>query len=913
MANEYLLIIDGSSLLSTQFYGNIPKEVLMGKTLEDKEKYFHKIMQTSKGVYTNAVYGFLRALFAMLENQKPTHLAVTWDITRNTFRREMYADYKANRSETLIPLASQFALMQQVLEEIGIPQFMSERYEADDYSGTLARRFEDQLPVRILTKDHDYLQLADEQVTIWLLQSAQSKADELFQKYGLKKDASCPDKAFPMNPERIEKEYGIKPTSVAALKGLEGDKSDNIKGVPGIGEQTAVSLIARYETVQALYEAIDANSSDNYKSLTDDWKVNLGIKRNPISYLTKTSEDELVGREAAFLSETLATIKTDIELDTTLDDLQLHVKLDAAKKCLRELEISSIRLPNLEEGQSISVRTLPNPEPIEVDDFSEVSNVFEALKKKERIGVSYSSDMNYLSLFDGEKLYRIFCRFFITEEYLEASLKGLQTAGVMVCGFDLKALMPMILVQVDNAFDVSLSDYLIHPLTSEHGFSQLASIYFDSVMDETPENAAIVSFMLMPILQNKMELLDLTKLYREIELPLIHVLFEMEKNGIIANRDELTMFGKSMEETIRKEEQVIYDLAGEKFTILSPKQLGEILFEKLKLPNGKKTKTGYSTSADILEKLVEEHPIVSHVLTYRQLTKLKNTYVESLGNFIESDGRIHCKFNQMVTATGRLSSAEPNLQNIPIRTELGRLIRKVFVPKPGYVFVDADYSQIELRLLAHMSGDDSLIQAFRDGEDIHRLTASKVFGKELSEVTAAERSAAKAVNFGIIYGISSFGLGQDLNISRFQANEYIKSYFEKYPSIKSYLDRLVQDAKNEKVAKTMYGRIRPIPELESENFMQRSFGERVAMNMPIQGTAADIMKIAMLRTYEGLKNAGLESKLLVQVHDELLIEAKEEEVEKVKEILSEAMEGAAKLSVPLSISISEGKSWYEAK
>lgn len=909
---DYLLIIDGSSLLSTQFYGNLPREVLMGKTVADKEKFYHKIMQTSKGVYTNAVYGFLRALFSILENQKPTHLAITWDLTRETFRRKLYADYKANRSETVVPLSSQFALMQDILARMGVKQYMSNDYEADDFSGSLSVKFSKELPVRILTKDHDYLQLANGSTSIWLLQASQTKADELFAKYGMTKDKSCPDKCFPLTPELIRNEFGVKPTSVAALKGLMGDSSDNIKGVPGIGPVTAVSLIARYETVENLYAAIDENAADGGKALAESWKNELGIKRSPLGVLTKESDSELCGRKAAFLSEMLATIKTDLPIPEELADLKVSINLSETKTVLRELEITSVRLPDLSAVCEETV-SFPKPERKELTDYGEVTAFFKSLSGVSLLGFDYDKAAQKAVFYDGKELTEIPVQFFVTEDLISESVKELQKNGTMISAIDVKMLLPMLSVSSDGTFDLALADYLLRPLTTEHGFKELANVYLSVLPDETPENKAVLSYLLHETLEKKLAAEGLTDLYRAIELPLIPVLYDMQQTGIRVNREELLAFGRSMEDSIAEEEETVYRLAGETFNILSPKQLGEILFTKLKLPYGRKTKTGYSTSADILEKLADEYEIVQHVLTYRQYTKLKSTYVDSLAGYISEDGRIHSNFNQMVTATGRLSSTEPNLQNIPIRTELGRLIRKVFIPKDGWKFVDADYSQIELRLLAHMSGDESLIDAFNNGRDIHRATAAKVFGKTYDEVTSSERSAAKAVNFGIIYGISSFGLGQGLNISRAQASEYIDSYFVEYPKIKAFLDGLVAKAKKEECARSVYGRIRPIPELSSDNFMTRQFGERVAMNMPIQGTAADIMKLAMLRTDRLLKEHGLNSRILVQVHDELLIETDPAEEDEVKTVLKEAMEGVADFKVPLSIGIAEGSTWYEAK
>lgn len=916
---DYLLIIDGSSLLSTQFYGNLPREVLMAKTPEEKERFFYKIMKTSTGVYTNGIYGFLRTLFKIMEQQSPKYLAVAWDLTRDTFRRELYADYKGNRSETMAPLAEQFAGMQEILGRMGIRQFMDPRFEADDFSGTLARRFEPEVPVCILTKDHDYLQLASEQTTIWMLHSAQKKADELFAKYGMKKEASeCPEKVFPLNPERVRQEYGVPPASVAALKGLMGDSSDNIKGVPGVGPATAVALIACYGSVEALYRAIDADAASGYQNLAAEWKEELGIKRNPIGYLTKEDGEELAGRRAAFLSEQLATIRTDLPVSESLSDLLLMPDWQEAARILRELEITSIRLPQGYEGSETPSAKWKQPEKEErISDFSRAEEVLSGSGLQGAwlgIAKEVTDGTTVWWIADGKNAYGLEIGGFLFEEFLAERFLQLSERGFRFAVWDWKAHLPVLPGDSRYVFDLSLADYLLRPLTTEHGPSEAAAVWFEA-SGEGLTGAGLAAFSLAARERLYEELLkkQLTSLYETIELPLVPVLYEMETNGIRANYEALVAYGETMVSAIDEEQQTIYALSGEQFNINSPKQLGEVLFGKMKLPYGKKTKSGYSTASDILEKLQDDYEIVRHILHYRQLTKLKSTYVDGMKEYIQADGRIHSRFNQMITATGRLSSTEPNLQNIPIRFALGRELRKVFVPEEGFVFLDADYSQIELRLMAHMSGDESLIAAFQNREDIHRSTAAQVFGLPYEQVTGELRSAAKAVNFGIIYGISSFSLGQDLNISRKQAEEYIQSYFNRYPKVKRYLDRLVADAKEHGEARTLYGRVRPIPELSSSNFMQRSFGERVAMNMPIQGTAADIMKLAMLRVSRALREQGLRSRLLLQVHDELLIETAKEEIPQVTALLQEAMVHAAELSVELEIDIHQGNSWFEAK
>lgn len=908
--DRYMLIIDGSSLLSTQYYGNLPREVLMGKTQEEREANYYKIMHTGSGVFTNGVYGFLRTLFRILETMPPEYLAVTWDLTRDTFRRELYADYKGNRGETPMPLKDQFALCQNVLARIGVKQYMDTRYEADDFSGSLCAKFGPEVPIRILTKDHDYLQLVNEQVQVFLLQSAQSKADELFKKYNMDKRI-CPDKCFLMNEQTVRLEEGVKPTSIQHLKALQGDSSDNIKGVPGIGPQTAVSLIAHYETVDRLYDAI--HNADSPEQLFEEFKA-LGIKRNPIGTLTKTDPEAIVGEEAARLSLKLATIKTDIAIPEALTDLQLKLDGNGIAAVLHELEFASLKAPNI--GNVTKNETEISYHVEEIASFDEAELVFSRLLKSKELSFGFAMDRENGSycIAGVETVYRFTTDgFFLNEQLLSEFVQKLLKNN-NVYAFQLKELTEIFPEPEPRLFDVSVGDYLLRPLTAQHEPEELCREYLgDTVFRDTDDYRAVLARQIGILVRKKLIEIDSLTLYDTIEHPLIWVLADMERTGIIADPGKLSELNAEFSERCAEEEKVIYEMAGERFNLNSPKQLGEVLFDKLKLPGGKKTKSGYSTAADVLERLSEEYPIVSHILTYRQYAKLQSTYAEGLQNYIAKDGRIHTTFQQTVTATGRLSSTDPNLQNIPIRTESGRSIRKVFLPKPGAVFYDADYSQIELRLMAHMSGDEGLIHAYNNAEDIHRMTASQVFHVPFEEVTSEQRSAAKAVNFGILYGISSFGLGQNLGISRKTAEEYIEAYYERYPAMKQYLDNNVSAAKEKGYVKTLYGRIRPIPELSSENFMQRSFGERVAMNSPIQGTAADIMKLAMIRVYNALKAKQLKTKMLVQVHDEILLEVPFSEEAVVAEILREAMEGAAALSVPLVADIHKGASWFEAK
>lgn len=960
MKNNYLLLIDGSSLLSTQFFGSLPRQILFAKTTEEKEKYYDKILQTSDGFYTNGVFGFVKYLLKIIREQKPSHIAVTWDLSRNTFRREIYPDYKGNRSETMAPLSDQFAICQEVVEALGITQFMSGTFEADDFCGTLAEKFKSEIPVFIMTKDNDYLQLVDDKTKLWLMHSSAEKTDELYKKYGIDKSkVNAPDRCFVYDKELIKKEFGVEPENVNSLKGIMGDASDNIKGVPGVGEATARLLIGKYHTVDELYSAINGKDKKELDEIKKLWKEELGINRSQLSYLLKTSDTELVGEKSARLSEELATIKRDI--DTTgveLTDLRTNIDFEAGTKIIKALEFNSVDisdLENTENSENTSEKSLPyslykaisenlisenginlinklrekaasikvikkeakpkiNFERIETSDIEEALQCFKNINAKEQyVGLDINEEG--LTLVSGSKETFIKKEMFINDDFLKENLDKLfnRCKNTIFVTFLLKEqLIFFKQTYYKNVYDLAVAHYLINPLSAEHNAEAVVNDYPAILSCENPEFIARAAFLSAPKLISEINDLGMEHLYKEIEMPLVSTLYEMEERGIKLNKEELQEYSKELDELIKNYEEEIYKMAGEEFNINSPKQLGVILFEKLRLPYGKKTKTGYSTSADVLERIRLEDPIVDKVLHYRQVAKLKSTYTDGLESFVEEDGRIHCKLNQLVTATGRLSSTEPNLQNIPIRMELGKKIRKAFVPKEGYVFVDADYSQIELRIMAHLSGDEELIKAYQGEEDIHRITASHVFGVPLDEVTDLQRRNAKAVNFGIIYGISSFGLGENLGISRKDAEKYINDYFKAYPQVKKYLDSLVEAGIDKGFVKTYFGRIRPIPELNSNNFMKRQFGERIAMNSPVQGTAADIIKIAMNSVNTRLKAEFPDSKLLLQIHDELLIEAKEEDREAVAKLLKEEMMKAAKLKVKLSVDVKFGYNWYDA-
>lgn len=1016
---DYLLIIDGSSLLTTQFYGTLPKEIMFAKTLEEKERYFDRIMQTTNGTYTNAVYGFLRVLLKVMKEQHPAYLAVTWDLSRDTFRREMYADYKKNRAETLPPLKDQFILCQEILKDMEVSQFMDNRYEADDFSGTLSMMFEEKIPVRIITKDNDYLQLVSERTNLWMIHSTSQKTEELYQKYNLnQKKLNTPDRTFPFTPELVKKEFGVEPESINSLKGLQGDPSDNIKGVPGIGSATAAALIGKYKSVEALYDTIRPLDENAKKKLAQQWKTELGLKRSPMNYLLKTSTTELVGEQAAKLSKQLATIKRDIPLpEVSLESLKTKINKEKAKEWFDKLEFKSLKFPEEEEewisvseneffenpfleieGESVqkkkakSFEECMNPPEVSKEQQTQDTKKPKELKitsflyRKECVFlietkqqaeecieklIKKSKELEYeeisfftknqagttfalypiaeethfyglcIAIRTGEFYYFVINKE-ITEEYINEKLSNLLTPNCSAACYQLKELYQILpsLYGKKRIFDIKVAAYLLNPLQGTYPLQQLQTQYQQFLPEEekigieqsifSPEmipllglqkeegcRAACIACAVVggfaELFTKKLADQEMLHLFETIEMPLVETLYDMQQRGIRVKREALNEYARELSVGICALEQEIYTLAGEEFNINSPRQLGVILFERLKLPNGKKTKTGYSTSAECLEQIAQKHPIVPKILEYRQLAKLKSTYADGLAGYIGPDERIHGKFHQTIAATGRISSTDPNLQNIPIRLPLGRQIRKVFVPEEGYVFLDADYSQIELRVLAHLSKDERLQGAYRIGEDIHKITASQVFHIPLDQVTKEQRSNAKAVNFGIVYGISSFGLGMGLNISTKEAEHYIHQYFETYPKVKTFLEELIRQARENGYVSTMFQRRRPMSDLSNENFRKRSAQERIAMNSPIQGTAADIIKIAMIQVNERLKREKFQSRLLLQIHDELLVETAKEEIESVKQILLEEMQNAVELSIPLEVEVKQGSDWYEAK
>ena len=860
--SEKILLIDGHSILNRAFYG-----------LPD--------LTNSEGKHTGAVYGFLNIMFRILEEEKPDYLTVAFDLHEPTFRHKLYDAYKGTRKGMPSELVEQVPLMREMLAAMGVKTVSMPGYEADDLLGTLARKSEQKgMDVTILSGDRDLLQLATDKVMIRLPKTSKGKTTiENFH-----------------TAEVLEK-YQVTPSQIIELKALMGDSSDNIPGIPGVGEKTATKIIAQFGSIENAHEHLEE------------------IKPN------KAKESMREHYDLAVLSKTLATINTESPLEYSYEEARLgNLYTQQAYELCRKLEFKN--LLGRFDAEAVPENT------IEQNFFvcSELSGV-EALFEKAALGIALEK----------EEVYYIPAEGLLSGEYLCEKLRKLGEATV-ISAMDIKMLLKHVeSLEPERVFDLGIGAYLLNPLKSSYTYEDIAREYiggisipsreellgkdtYEKAWEKSSENLGIcacyqafTAYAAREKTEAELKETGMWQVYTDIELPLVFTLDSMEKCGICVKGEELKAYGERLSVRIRELEKLIYEKAGEEFNINSPKQLGVILFEKMGIPGGRKTKTGYSTAADILEKLAPEQPVVNDILEYRQLTKLKSTYADGLGAVIEEDGRIHSTFNQTITATGRISSTEPNLQNIPVRMELGRLIRKVFVPEDGSVFLDADYSQIELRVLAHMSGDEKLIQAYREAEDIHRLTASQVFHVPYDEVTDLQRRNAKAVNFGIVYGISSFGLSQDLSITRKEAAEYIEKYFETYPSIKVFLDRMVDEGKEKGYVSTMFGRRRPIPELKSGNFMQRSFGERVAMNSPIQGTAADIIKIAMNRVYARMIREGLKSRLVLQVHDELLIETKKDEVDAVSRILEEEMKGAAQLAVELEIDMHQGESWYEAK
>ncbi|MCR5294291.1 MAG: DNA polymerase I [Lachnospiraceae bacterium] len=892
-----IVLIDGHSLMFRAFYGMPPA------------------MTAPDGTHTNAIYGFLAILFKILGDEKPDYLAVAFDTAAPTFRHEKYEAYKGTRQKAPDEFHEQIPLIKEVLDAMGIAHMELPGWEADDILGTLAGIYERKgAEVLLISGDRDLLQIATDRIRIVIPKTRGGQTT--YESY-LAAD--------------VEKAMGVTPKEFIDMKALMGDSSDNIPGLPGVGPKTASAIIARYHSIENAYEHREEISPKKARTAMEEHY------------------------DLAVLSKDLAAIRTDAPVNADEAALSLgNIYNEKTYEIFRRLGFKSF-LSRFENENKAAAEVLDIKE---VSDLREAEKLFERAGEEEEIGlglvwekgrlfaVGIAFADHYAAMLSGR---------FLTQERLLHKLALLCGKEKKIAAANAKELCRALPSEVQSElFDPIVAAYLIDPLKSDWTYDAVAAGYSnlrvqseeeligkkgpaayladlakqakkEGLTEEKLSEQVDRSFIRLAgmkaaaALKSRQPLRErlaregMEELFDKVEMPLVRVLSSMEKEGILASRKALKDYSAMLDSRIQELTKEIYEEAGEEFNINSPKQLGHILFEKMKLPGSKKTKTGYSTAADVLEKLAEEHRIVANILEYRTFSKLKSTYADGLQDCIEEDGRIRTTFNQTITATGRLSSTDPNLQNIPMREELGRKIRKCFYPAEGCVFVDADYSQIELRILAHMSGDEKLIEAYREARDIHRTTASQVFHVPFDEVTDLMRRNAKAVNFGIVYGISSFGLSQGLSISRKEAQAYINDYFATYPKIREFLDGLVAFAKKEGYAVSLFGRRRPVPELSSQNFMQRSFGERVAMNSPIQGTAADIIKIAMIRVFERLKAEKMDAKLILQIHDELLIEAPEAEAEKAKAILIEEMQAAAELKVALVADCHIGGDWYEAK
>lgn len=855
-----LAIIDGSSLLYRAFYALPPT------------------MTSPDGVPTNAVYGFLRMLLSLYRELDPAYVAVTFDKDRQTFRTEMYDGYKATRKPAPAELVPQFDLILEVMHVMGVAVYSLSGYEGDDVLGTLSARYEKELPVAIVTGDRDALQLASDRTTVYLTQKGISSMSE-------------------MTPKAVEEKYGITPSQVIDMKALMGDTADNIPGVPGIGEKTALKLLTQYKTLDNLYAHVDEIKGAQGKKLA-------------------------AGKDMAYLSYKLAAIKRDVPMETTLEEMAKPVHISEMKELFSRLGINLLS----QFGELPRFTALAEAKKEEVAKAGEKAEDWKDGLSFEGKETAISFDLEGTAPFfkaKGVVIAENGHAYLVKAEQFGKAAEALRKAKVVITENSKPIMETDFPWEGIPFFDTTIAAYLLDPTRTTYPLSYLAGlfkkpeIYADEMKDFASKGAA-VSLFLLSIYEDARDMLKkngVEKLYDEVEQPLVKVLAAMEKAGIATDTkrwEEVHADMKSREEALISK---IYEEAGEEFNINSPKQLGHILFEKMGLPAGKKTKTGYSTAADVLEELAEQYPFVKNILEYRSLSKLISTYLEALPLLIRKEtGRIHTTFNQTVTATGRLSSSDPNLQNIPVRTEEGKKIRSLFVPGEGYdSFISSDYSQVELRVLAHMSEDEGLIRAFLNKEDIHRRTAAEVMGIPFEDVTPEQRSHAKAVNFGIIYGISDFGLARQLGITRTAAADYIKAYFERYPSIHAFMNRMIEDARKTGRAVTLYGRYRELADINSKNFQRRSFAERTAMNTPIQGTAADIMKMAMIAVYDKMKAGNFKSRVLLQVHDELVAEVTADEKEAVAKLLKETMESVVSLRVPLVADVNEGKNWAETK
>ena len=866
MKREKLLLIDGHSILSRAFYG-VP------------------FLNNKEGIPTNGIYGFLNILFKEIELEETEHVAVAFDLPKPTFRHKLFPEYKGTRKGMPEELKEQVPLLQELLRKMNMPLLMMEGFEADDILGTIAKQMQEQgKEVVVVSGDRDLLQLSDEHIKISIPKTSKGET-----------------KVYSYYPKDVEEEWGVSPLEFIDLKALMGDSSDNIPGVPGMGEKTATWIIQKYKSIEEAY----AHAED------PEFKV----PRKP-----NAGKDLKEHYDLAKLSKELATINTKVPITLNFSDCKWENYANPeSNDLIRKWEFRSLYSRFEETGKSAE-KKLSLPDWKDVDDPYLAKIAFKDAKKQKSAGIFLQKEKA------DEELYFYLC----------LSDSRLYRMPLSLCEEELKALLQegeYFTLQLKDQYhlwegflerkihDLSLGAYLLNPLKDSYGYDDLARDYMDMVLPGRKElqssseeglYSAFVSKLAADKIFQELKATEQWELYTDVEEPLVPVLFRMEKAGILVDKKALLSYGEELKKKIAELQEEIYAMSGEEFNINSPQQLGVILFEKMQIPGGKKTKTGYSTAVDVLEKLQEDYPIVGKIMEYRTYSKLNSTYAEGLSNYVGEDQRIHGSFQQMVTATGRLSSTEPNLQNIPIRTEMGRVFRSVFIPKEGSVFLDADYSQVELRLLASLSKDEKLIEAYRKDADIHRVTASEVFHVPLDSVTPELRRNAKAVNFGIVYGISAFGLSEGLSISRQEAKEYIERYFATYPKVKEYLDGEVAFAKEHSYVKTLFGRRRPLPEIHASNFMRRSFSERVAMNAPIQGTAADIIKKAMVLVDQRLQEKQCKSRIVLQIHDELLLEVEKEELDTVKEILVSAMENVVSLPVPLIVEATVGNNWDEA-
>ncbi len=911
MNSNRLLIIDGNSIMNRAFYGIMSSKALM----------------SADGTYTNAIYGFLSILFKELEDLKPDYIAVAFDLKAPTHRHKMYAEYKGTRHAMPEELAQQMPIIKEILKYMNITIIEKEGYEADDVLGTISKKAENEGHlVTILSGDRDTFQLASNKVTIRIPRTKMGKTE-----------------TEDYDEAKIVEEYGIKPAQLIQVKGLMGDTSDNIPGVPGVGEKTALKLIKEYKDIDNLYNDLESKKAESIKGTLKD-----KLEKN---------------KDLAIMSRTLGTILRDAPLDVEIADLKTKEwDKEAVTNKFKELQFNRFierfdlnglgshheekKIEDLFEVEEINLKGL-NKELEKIKTNKKFIYYLEKEKTEDHTSI-LKEKFKSLSFYIDNKIFYIknvaltpeIAQIFqdaeiekisykVKSDYIILKEQGIEYNNIKydaeIAGHNLNSTDKNTLEEMAKKYiDIDIEEYMDNEFGNKKENTNNQINLFDNVAQESEDTSlkeryynALMCYCIAKLEQittKKLEEAGALELFNNIEMPSVPVLAQMQFNGMLVDEKELRNFGDTLKEQLNVLTKEIYELCGEEFNINSHQQLGKILFEKLKLPVYKKTKNGYTTDVDVLEKLKGEHPVIEKILEYRTLTKLNSTYVEGLIPYInQNTKKIHSSFHQTITATGRISSTDPNLQNIPTRAELGKQIRKAFKPAEGNIYIDADYSQIELRVLAHISQDENMIYAFKHGEDIHKQAASKVFGIPIDEVTKEQRSSAKAVNFGIVYGISDFGLANQIGVSNKQAKEYINQYLEKYAGIKHFMDDIVESAKAKGYVETLFGRRRYIPEIKSTNYMVRQFGNRVAMNTPIQGTAADIMKIAMINVNKALKEQKINGKIVLQIHDELLLEVSQENKEQAKQILKECMESAMKLSVPLEVEISEGNSWYEVK